>query len=176
MELLLFLRMEKKMKARITKWSCSCGCTPTQYVNITSETKDGLLWGCAVNFNGHRRYGADPYAKCSVEIEEGDATREEIVSLAKQISVFDEQIHKLDSELKHFEEFNVFLPPFECRKGYKLTDEQIKINIEEKEKFEQNTKDTIKQTREKIGVLYNERLLLKKGDYEEEYESSEDYD
>lgn len=139
---------------------CSCGCTPHEAKEVTSETRDGLIWGLAVVANEYRTRGDKPYAKISFEELPPDITRDEVLALAARLADFDDRMHEKERKID-----NTFLLPFMCREGYQLTPEQNEVNRKAKEDQEARNR----AVEAEVAKILEEKLSLKRGDYEECY-------
>jgi len=121
------------MKASIHFGGCSCGCTPSQDKTITSNTREGLIYGIADNILNYRVYGSNPYRKCYWKILEGEQIDEkEIYAMADKLYAMEEQIHAKERELE-----GAFQAPYIAtyEGTYPLTEEQKNINKAEHDKY-----------------------------------------
>lgn len=166
------------MRVSVSWRGCSCGCTPSDFREVSGEEKE-LIKACAMYYSNHRLYGTDPFRKVNVTVIEVDGVevgqeylkwfREQVTEEAEKIHVVDKQVHDLKDKID-----KSFFAPFRCQEGYTLTEEQIKINEETKTKFEADKsqmKEALTQLRkfyEPYSKLYDDIFCQEEEEEEEE--------
>lgn len=140
------------MEARVTFYGCSCGCTPAETKVISSETREGLLYGLANTILDYRVYRINPYQKCDwcfVDEPPAPISDQEITDLAEKIFAIENEIRNKELSIKkNFNPIYTTSSPNE----YPLTPEQEMANknahdafLKEQEKVKEEIKELEKQ-------------------------------
>lgn len=145
------------MEAKVNFYGCSCGCTPCTTKIITSETREGLLYGLANTILDYRVHGGNPYRKCNWHFIDEPSTSisdQEITNLAEKIFAIEEEIRNKELSIKkNFNPIYTTSSPNE----YPLTPEQEMANKNAHDAFlkaQEAVKEEIKELEKQKASFY----------------------